>query len=135
MHVPFLIVKYVLFDVTQAIHECLRYSHFELDKSYLFFFWILLRQSYCPSFFFSFSNNFVTTSTTLLSPSISSSTVPPIPALAKLIELPTYTGFASFLARTFAKRVVKSNVPAWVNRGVLSVSVGDSLYGNLISWT
>lgn len=51
-----------------------------------------------------------------------------MPALAKLIELPTYTGFANFRARTFANLVVKSNVPLCVKRGVLSVSAGDILY-------
>lgn len=55
-------------------------------------------------------NNPTTTPTTLRNPSISSSTVPPMPALAKLIELPTYTGFPNFRASTFARRVVKSSV-------------------------
>jgi hypothetical protein len=58
-----------------------------------------------------FSNKPTTTSTTLLNPSISSSTVPPSPALEKLIEFPTYTGLLSFLARTLDNRVVKSRVP------------------------
>lgn len=51
-----------------------------------------------------------TTSTTLLNPSISSSTVPPIPALAKLIELPTYTGLPVLRASNLAILVVNSNV-------------------------
>jgi hypothetical protein len=69
----------------------------------------------------------ITTSTTLLNPSISSSTVPPMPALAKLIELPTYTGLPVLRASSFDNRVVKSNVPPWVNSGVLSVSFGAAL--------
>jgi hypothetical protein len=69
----------------------------------------------------------ITTSTTLRNPSISSSTVPPMPALAKLIELPTYTGLPVLRASSFDSRVVKSNVPPWVNSGVLSVSFGAAL--------
>lgn len=53
--------------------------------------------------------SFITTSTTFLNPSISSSTVPPMPALAKLIELPTYTGLFVLLAKRRASRVVNSN--------------------------
>ena len=52
----------------------------------------------------------MTTSTHRLNPSISSSTVPPIPVFAKLIEFPTYTGLPTFRAITLASRVVKSNV-------------------------
>jgi hypothetical protein len=73
-------------------------------------------------------NRATTTSTTLRNPSISSSTVPPIPALAKLVELPTYTGLPNFRARIFAKRVVKSKVLLCVKRGVLSVSAGEARY-------
>jgi hypothetical protein len=50
-----------------------------------------------------------TTCTMVLKASISSSTVPPIPALAKLIELVTYTGSCDFRAKSFAKRAVNSN--------------------------
>jgi hypothetical protein len=79
---------------------------------------------YAPSF--SLSTNPTTTSTTLRKPSISSSTVPPIPALAKLVELPTYTGLPNFLASIFPSRVVKSTVLLCVKRGVLSVSAGEA---------
>lgn len=50
----------------------------------------------------------ITTCTTFLNPSISSSTVPPNPALEKLIEFPTYTGFPVLRASSFASRVVNS---------------------------
>jgi hypothetical protein len=70
------------------------------------------------------SSSPMTTSTTLLNPSISSSTVPPMPALAKLDEFPTYTGFPVLRASTLDKRVVKSSVAPWVKSGVLSVSAG-----------
>ena len=79
---------------------------------------------YAPPF--SLSSSPMTTSTTLRKPSISSSTVPPIPALAKLVELPTYTGLPNFLASIFASRVVKSKVLPCVKRGVLSVSEGGA---------
>jgi hypothetical protein len=75
----------------------------------------------------SFFSKPVTTSTTLLKPSISSSTVPPIPALAKLMELPTYTGLPVLRASSLERRVVKSSVPPWVYSGVLRVSVGEAL--------
>jgi hypothetical protein len=80
------------------------------------------------AYFSSFFNKPITTSTTLRKPSISSSTVPPIPALAKLVEFPTYTGFRVLRARTFDRRVVKSRVPPCVKRGVLSVSAGVTLW-------
>jgi hypothetical protein len=80
------------------------------------------------AYFSSFFNKPITTSTTLRKPSISSSTVPPIPALAKLVEFPTYTGFPVLRARTFDRRVVKSRVPPCVKRGVLSVSAGVTLW-------
>lgn len=76
---------------------------------------------------YSFLSNPITTSTTLRKPSISSSTVPPMPALAKLVELPTYTGFPVLRASTFESRVVKSSVPPCVKRGVLNVSDGEAL--------
>lgn len=74
------------------------------------------------------------TSTTLLKPSISSSTVPPMPALAKLMEFPTYTGFCSFLAKSFASLVVKSMVPGGVNSGVLNGSDGLVLCMQRVSY-
>jgi hypothetical protein len=76
---------------------------------------------------FSFCSKFITTSTTLRKPSISSSTVPPKPAPAKLIELPTYTGLPVLRASSLDKRVVKSSVLPWVNSGVLSVSLGEAV--------
>ena len=76
---------------------------------------------------FSFSSKPVTTSTTLRKPSISSSTVPPIPALAKLMELPTYTGFPVFRASSFDSLVVKSSVLPCVKSGVLRGSAGEAL--------
>jgi hypothetical protein len=54
------------------------------------------------------ANSCITTSTTFLNPSISSSTVPPIPAPAKLIEFPTYTGRFVLRASSLARRVVNS---------------------------
>lgn len=78
-------------------------------------------------------NNPMTTSTTLRNPSISSSTVPPMPAFAKLIELPAYTGLPVLRARILANRVVKSSVPPCVKRGVLRVFEGVALYNILIS--
>jgi hypothetical protein len=76
---------------------------------------------------FSLFNRPMTTSTTLLKPSISSSTVPPIPALAKLIEFPTYTGLFVLRASSFESRVVKSRVAPWVKSGVLRILLGESL--------
>jgi hypothetical protein len=76
---------------------------------------------------FSLFNRPMTTSTTLLKPSISSSTVPPIPVLAKLIEFPTYTGLFVLRASSFEIRVVKSRVAPWVKSGVLRILLGESL--------
>jgi hypothetical protein len=95
--------------------------------------WGLPFGSYSPrdhapaSLSFPLSSVSITTSTTLRKPSISSSTVPPMPALAKLIELPTYTGLPVLRASSFESRVVKSSVLPWVNSGVLSVSFGEAL--------
>jgi len=75
---------------------------------------------------FLFSSRPVTTSTTRLTPSSSSSTVPPMPALAKLVELPTYTGFPVLRASNLDSRVAKSRVPLFVKRGVLNVSAGET---------
>ena len=77
---------------------------------------------------FSLFNRFTTTSTTRLKPSISSSTVPPMPALAKLIELLTYIGLPVLRANNLDSRVVKSRVALCVNRGVLSGWLGVVLY-------
>lgn len=72
------------------------------------------------------SKSCITTSTTRLKPSNSSSTVPPMPALAKLVELPTYTGFPVLRASNLDNRVAKSRVPPCVKRGVLNVSIGET---------
>lgn len=53
-----------------------------------------------------------------LKPSISSSTVPPIPALAKLTELVTYVGSPVLRARSLARRVVNSKVDSFEKRMV-----------------
>jgi hypothetical protein len=50
-----------------------------------------------------------------------------MPAPAKLIELPTYTGLPVLRASSLDKRVVKSSVLPWVNSGVLSVSLGEAV--------
>lgn len=47
-----------------------------------------------------------------------------MPALAKLDELPTYTGLPVLRASTLDSRVVKSSVVPWVKSGVLSGSAG-----------
>lgn len=50
-----------------------------------------------------------------------------MPVLAKLMELPTYTGFPVFRASTLLSRVVKSRVLPCVKSGVLNVSEGEAL--------
>ena len=60
----------------------------------------------------------ITMSATFLKASSSSSTEPPRAVLAKLMELPTYTGSCVFLAKSFARRVVNSNVGSTVHNGV-----------------
>lgn len=61
----------------------------------------------------------MTASTTRLNPSISSSTLPPPAAPAKLTLLPTYAARPVFRASTFAKRVAKSSDAGSVYSGVL----------------
>tara|TARA_R110002003_G_scaffold1035_2_gene22071 strand:- start:9524 stop:9724 length:201 start_codon:yes stop_codon:yes gene_type:complete len=56
-----------------------------------------------------------------------------MPALAKLVELPTYTGLFVFLARTLERRVVKSRVLPCVKSDVLNVSEGAALYTRPVS--